>query len=148
MQALDRYGYCIFCDDIRIEPGGKLSFLRCYNAVMVVDRPFPVMLPKLCFHVTVCSPANKPYSSLMARCYLPDEDKPVAEEPIEVPPPSAQLALLDSLPPGAEAPPYIVVSASLIIEPIEIRSAGLIHVRALIDGGPHELHLGSLHIRG
>lgn len=53
---MERYGYCIFCDDIRNEPGGKLSFIGCYNAVMFVGREFPLALPKFCVHFYVFSP--------------------------------------------------------------------------------------------
>ena len=43
-----RYGYSIFCDDIRSEAGGKLSFIGCYNAVMMTTQRFPLVLPKFC----------------------------------------------------------------------------------------------------
>jgi hypothetical protein len=43
---MERYGYSIFCDDIRNEPGGKLSFVGCYNAVMLTAPRFPIVLPK------------------------------------------------------------------------------------------------------
>jgi hypothetical protein len=36
-----RYGYSIFCDDIRSEAGGKLSFIGCYNAIMMTDAAVP-----------------------------------------------------------------------------------------------------------
>src|SRR4051812_28048195 len=68
-----RYGYSIFCDDIRSEAGGKLSFIGCYNAVMMTQQKFPLVLSKFCIHFHVFSPATQPYTSVTARCYVPGE---------------------------------------------------------------------------
>jgi hypothetical protein len=141
---IGRYGYSIFCDDIRNESGGKLSFVGCYNAVMFTATKFPLVLPKFCIHFHVFSPATQPYESLLSRCYVPGRTDPVAEEAVEVPRLQDQMNLLASLPKNGEAPPYIVVAASLVFTPFEILEPGLIQVRALINGGPGELHVGSL----
>jgi hypothetical protein len=55
---MKRHGYSIFCDDIRNEVGGKLSFIGCYNAVMFVPSQFPCLLPKFCVHFFMLSPAG------------------------------------------------------------------------------------------
>jgi len=143
---MERYGYSIFCDDIRNEPGGKLSFIGCYNAVMFVVREFPVTLPKFCVHFYVFSPATQPYTSVVARCYIPGEDQPIAEEPIDVPALEDQLELVRNLPKDQPIPPYIVVAASLVFSPLEIKSPGMIHIRVAINDSSSELHLGSLKI--
>jgi hypothetical protein len=142
---LERYGYTIFCDDIRNEPGGKLTFVGCYNAIMFVSQRFPLSLPKFCTHLHIFSPATQPYKSVVARCYLPGESDPISEETIEVPSLRDQENLLKGLP-KETLPPFIVVAASLIFAPLEIAQPGLIHIRALINDGPNELHLGSLQI--
>ena len=139
-----RYGYSIFCDDIRNEPGGKLSFIGCYNAVMFTSPAFPLILPKFCIHFHVFSPATQPYESVLSRCYVPGRTDPVAEEAVEVPRLQDQMSLLANLPKNGGAPPYIVVAASLVFEPFEIPEPGMIHIRTLINGGPGELHVGSL----
>lgn len=138
------YGYSLFCDDIRSEAGGKLSFIGCYNAVLYVAPAFPVVLPKFCVHMHIFSPATNPYVSVMARCYLPGQQSPIADESIDVPSLSDQQALLLDLPKNGGVPPSIVVAASLVFSPLELSEPGLINVRALINGGPDELHLGSL----
>jgi hypothetical protein len=143
---MERYGYCIFCDDIRNEPGGKLSFIGCYNAVMFVGREFPLALPKFCVHFYVFSPATQPYTSVVARCYVPGDDRPIAEESIEVPALKDQQDLVRNLPKNQPTPPYIVVAASLVFAPLEIRTPGMLHVRVAINGSRSELHLGSLKI--
>jgi hypothetical protein len=143
---MGRYGYSIFCDDIRSEAGGKLSFIGCYNAVMLTRQKFPIVLPKFCIHFHVFSPATQPYTSVMARCYIPGEAKPIADEPIDVPGLKEQQSLLDGLPKEIAVPPYIVVASSLVFSPLEIQQPGLIHLRVLVNGDREELHLGSLQV--
>jgi hypothetical protein len=142
---MDRYGYSIFCDDIRNEAGGKLSFIGCYNGVIFVSERLPLVLPKLCVHVHIFSPASRPFSSILVRCYLPGDDKPFSEEPIETPERSEQAELVANLKTDTGAPLFIVAATSLIFTPLELRSSGLMRVRAVIDA-ERELGLGSLRI--
>jgi hypothetical protein len=142
---MDRYGYSIFCDDIRNEAGGKLSFVGCYNGVILISEPFPLVLPKLCVHVHMLSPATRPFRSIVVRCYLPGDDKPYSEEPIETPQPHDQTELVAHLKTNTGAPLLIVAATSLIFAPLKLRGAGLMRMRAVIDDD-HELRLGSLRI--
>jgi len=141
-----RYGHALFCDDIRSEAGGKLSFIGCYNAVMLTQHRFPLVLSKFCVHFHVFSPATQPYLSVRARCYVPGESDPIADESIAVPGLTEQQKLLEGLPKNVAAPPYIVVASSLVFAPLELFEPGLVHIRVLINDGPNELHLGSLQI--
>ena len=141
---MERYGYSIFCDEIRNEVGGKLSFVGCYNAVMFTAQAFPVTLPKFCIHLHVFSPVTQPYESFLSRCYVPGRADPAAEEAIAVPSLQDQMGLLAELPKNGGAAPCIVVAASLVFTPFEIPEPGVIRIRALINGGPGELQVGSL----
>jgi hypothetical protein len=142
---MDRYGYSIFCDDIRNEAGGKLSFIGCYNGVIFISGQFPLVLPKLCVHTHIFSPASQPFNSIVVRCYLPGDDRPFSEEAIETPRRSEQNELVANLKTNTDAPLFIVAATSLIFTPLELRSSGLLRVRALIDA-EQELRLGSLRI--
>jgi hypothetical protein len=142
---MNRYGYSIFCDDIRNEAGGKLSFIGCYNGIILISGQFPLVLPKLCVHVHILSPASQPFSSIAVRCYLPGDDKPFFEEPIETPEHHDQTELVANLKADTSAPLFIVAATSLIFAPLELRSSGLMRVRAVIDAD-QELRLGSLRI--
>jgi hypothetical protein len=142
---MDRYGYSIFCDDIRNEPGGKLSFVGCYNGVIFISGQFPLVLPKLCVHTHILSPASRPFNSILVRCYLPGDEQPFAEEPIETPQQTAQTALVANLKSETAAPLYIVAATSLVFTPIELRSSGLMRIRAFVDS-EQEIRLGSLRI--
>jgi hypothetical protein len=143
---MSRFGYTIFCDDIRNEVGGKLSFIGCYNAVMFVTSPFPLVLPKLCAHLHVLTDVIEPFKSVVARCYLPGEDEPVIEDRIETPDPAEQLELVAKAERQPKEPRYIAVSASLILSPAHIQEPGLIRIRAIVDGASEEMKLGSLRV--
>jgi hypothetical protein len=142
---MDRYGYSIFCDDIRNEPGGKLSFIGCYNGVIFIAGQFPIVLPRLCVHTHIFSLASQPFNSILVRCYGPGDEHPFAEESIEPPRRSDQAELVANLKPQAGAPLYIVAATSLVFTPLEFRSSGLLRIRALVDD-EHEVRLGSLRI--
>lgn len=47
----DAYGYTIFCDDIRLEAGGKLTYVGVYAGVLRMHGEFPVTLPKFGFDI-------------------------------------------------------------------------------------------------
>lgn len=144
---MERFGYSIFCDDIRNEPGGKLSFIGCYNGVIFVPPQFPFVLPRFCVHIHIFSPATQPFSSIVAKCYAPGQEAPIFEEAIEPPRKEQQRELLVPLEKDASAAPiYIVAGTSLIFAPLIIRGPGLIRVRAAVDDEGEELKLGSLRI--
>jgi hypothetical protein len=103
------------------------------------------VLPKLCVHTHILSPASRAFSSILVRCYLPGDEQPFAEEPIETPRQAAQNELVANLKPDSSAPLYIVAATSLIFTPIELRSSGLMRIRAFVDA-EQEIRLGSLRI--
>jgi hypothetical protein len=41
----------VFCDDIRQEIGGKVSFIGIYQQSLISPAPFPMTLPRLCVSV-------------------------------------------------------------------------------------------------
>jgi len=69
---IPRHLETLFCDDIRHEVGGKLSFIGVYSSKLFVPS-FPVTLPKLCLSVKVVTPADEPLRSLNLRV-LKDEE--------------------------------------------------------------------------
>lgn len=141
-----RYGYSIFCDDIRNEIGGKLSFIGCYNSVMFIPSEFPFTLPKFCVHFHILSPASLPFRTILARCYAPGEVEPIASERIDPPAQIEQQRLIGELGDEYTAPKLIVAAASLIFTPLKIRGPGLISIRTLLDDESEELKIGSLRV--
>ncbi|RAX37412.1 DUF6941 family protein [Rhizobium tropici] len=132
-----RYGYCIFCDDIRTEVGEKLSFIGVYSGVLMLPE-FPISLAKFCVHVNLVTLAAQPYRSIVLRCVAPGEQQPLLEERLE----SAQLDEQSNLTDGFETddvPMHVVVGASLVFSPLRLRRPGLLTVSAIIDDKPAEI---------
>lgn len=69
---MNRHIQTVFCDDIRHELGGKLSFIGVYTGHLFV-RAFPVTLPKLCLALTAITPATEPFQKLDLRILKDDE---------------------------------------------------------------------------
>jgi len=69
---IPRHIETIFCDDVRHEVGGKLSFMGIYSNVMFVQN-FPIVLPKLCLSIKVVAPVKDPFRSLKIRILKNDE---------------------------------------------------------------------------
>lgn len=141
---MNGYGYSIFCDDIRNEPGGKLSFIGCYNGVIFISGRFPLVLPKLCAYTHIVLPASQPVSSIVIRCYLPGDEKPVFEEPVDPSQQFDQPELIADMKTD-DGGPLFIVAAGLILAPLELRSAGRMRIQATFNTG-QEIMLGSLRI--
>lgn len=69
---MDRQIQTVFCDDIRHELGGKLSYIGVYSGMLFVPT-FPATLSKLCLAMNVLTPAERPFAKLTVRL-LKDED--------------------------------------------------------------------------
>jgi hypothetical protein len=76
-----RFITAIFCDDIRQELGNKFSYMGCYQSEIIVQM-LPVALPKLCAFVSISTPKERPFKSLMLRV-VQDDDIELAR--IEIP---------------------------------------------------------------
>jgi hypothetical protein len=75
----EAYGYTIFCDDIRTEVGGKVTYVGCYAAPrMFIATPFPVTLPKLAMAVYYFQKRDKVILPITFWIFLPGDadDKP------------------------------------------------------------------------
>lgn len=66
-----RHVETLFCDDIRYEIGGKLSYIGVYSDGLIVPT-FPVTLPKLCLVVKIVTPADEPLRLLRLRVLKDD----------------------------------------------------------------------------
>lgn len=69
---INRQVQTIYCDDIRREVGGKISYIGVYSGALLVTA-FPVTLPKLCLSINIVTSASEPLRSLTLRI-LKDEE--------------------------------------------------------------------------
>lgn len=70
---MNRQVHTIFCDDIRQEISGKLSYIGVYSERMLVS-PIPSVLPKLCLALSVVTPLTHPFHRLSVRVLKNDDE--------------------------------------------------------------------------
>ena len=77
----EAFGHAIFCDDIRMEVGNKLTFAGCYFGYMFLNSDFPATIPRLCVAVQYSQKREKVILPIKFVIFLPGdpEDKPSIE---------------------------------------------------------------------
>ena len=85
MTSCPRFVHTLYCDDVRQEIGGKMTFVGAYQGQMLAEQPGELMLPKLCIVLTAQTPHEQPFKKLHVKLYRDDEvlqemDVPVGRE--------------------------------------------------------------------
>ncbi len=73
MNLCPRFIHTLYCDDVRQEVNGKMTFVGAYQGELNVQRAENTVLPKLCIVVNVQTPKAQPFDSIFIRV-LKDED--------------------------------------------------------------------------
>jgi hypothetical protein len=68
------YGMSIFCDDLRPEEGGKVSFMGVYRTDIILNGEFPSTLPKFVIYVFYFEPKDCADEELTIKSFLPGDD--------------------------------------------------------------------------
>jgi hypothetical protein len=131
LEAPDIFGYTIFCDDIRYEADGKVTYVGTYNQTLIVKAKFPITLPKFGLGITFAQRAELFTMKLGLKVFLPGDVDEAASIETD----------LGANPLPVENPnnPYIFSSAHLLLTPLIINSPGDIKVRILREGFLHRL---------
>jgi len=141
------YGYTIFCDDIRQEVGGKITFVGVYSGTMFIHGEFPVTLPKFAFGISLMQRREILEPNIQLQIFLPGdaEDSPSIGGHISE---TVEGAV------GAEAArpvegrwgdePIVAMHMNLIAAPLVIKESGIMKVRAVRRGD--SIRLGSIRI--
>lgn len=144
LEPPDAYGYTTFCDDIRMEVGGKLTFVGIYTGQMVVYSPtFPAVLPKLSVSINYLQRQDRVVLPIQFRIFFPWDDTPaVLDTPAEGAQSSIENAKLLSERIGE--PTFASIGFQFSFVPFVIMQAGVIKVRAV--RGDQLVRLGGLEI--
>jgi hypothetical protein len=148
LPAPDVYGFTIFCDDIRQEIGGKVSFIGTYSAGIFVHGGFPCTLAKFAFATTLLQRREVLEPNVEIQIFLPgdDEDTPSfrthVTESVEGTVAAQTAAEVAGLPRADDS--FISLSAAVITAPLVIKEPGIIKVRALRRG--ELVRLGAIRI--
>lgn len=119
-----------YCDDIRMELGGKLSFIGVYNGGMLVPG-FPATLPKFYIAFKVLIPSDNPSDSVTIRVLKGEQligemkyDSP--QHPIEGMPDSVNLKDLERV---------TIIQSAFAFSPLVIEAPCNLKLRALTSDG-------------
>ena len=119
-----RHVETLFCDDIRHEVGGKLTFIGVYSGVLFVPA-FPLTLSKLCLSVRIVLPADTSFRVL--RLSVIRDDEVLQEIALDEEPSEAQ-----------RKEPIQVTQFMLVFSPIRFDHPCTLRVRVQTEDG--ELH--------
>jgi hypothetical protein len=152
LDAPNVFGHTIFCDDIRDEVGGKVTFVGVYTSNIFVHVPFPATLPVFAFGITLFQKRSVFVPNIGLRVFLPGDPDDAASIQAElgekqVGAIEAQLsANRNFLHPDALAPveanSYPTLRANLKFQQLHLKQPGIMRVRAVI--GDDMVRLGSI----
>lgn len=132
----------IYCDDIRSETGGKLSYMGAYNSDLVVPE-FPAQLTKLCIQVAVRLPKDTRAQDMTIKVVNGTET--MAEVPF--PNGSLQTMLAAALEASKDFAKTKTLNCSLSVQfgSLQIGTPCVIELVAVVDGV--EIRGNSLRVR-
>lgn len=67
-------GFVVYCDDVRQEVGGKLSYMGVYNSSLYPSQPFPAVLSKLFAVVNYSEPEEVEAAPIVLEITLEYDD--------------------------------------------------------------------------
>jgi hypothetical protein len=149
LDASDVFGYTIFCDDIRVEIGNKITYVGSYSGRMVVHGQFPVVIPKLCLAVIYFQRRSKVILPVRINILLPGDTEERPSIHAEMPEDASRQAiesareLAERM--GTEASSsYTTALMQFALSPLSLLQPGLMKVRAV--RGEDLVRLGSMEI--
>lgn len=140
----DEFGHTIFCDDIRFESGGKITYVGAYDSTMFVNSDFPVVLPKFALSLFFIQKRTVFDPNIGIRVFLPGDGKENAsiEGSLKDVLTESEFSKLLNQAQGDKE--YISLRANLICTPLVIKCEGSIKARVEKNGKLYRL--GMLHI--
>lgn len=123
-----RYAHAVYCDDIRYEIGNKTSLIGLYSGQLGVPE-FPCALSKLCVVLSVSTPKDHMFKSLVLTGSLADSEifrMEMNDEQIQ--------AVVAQTPKLQEEGKFYMVQLMAILSPLQIEKPGKLTLNLLADG--------------
>ena len=136
MELSNHFGHTVFCDDIRQEIGGKLSFIGVYSTFMYVHGVVPFAISKFGFGITYFQRHDVFEGNVMLKIYCPGDDNEAPTVAVELP--MAELNAMPRNPPEFDSWPvgeFIRVDHQIVASPLVLLQTGTIKVRAVTASG-------------
>lgn len=125
------YGLTVFCDDIRNEVDGKITYVGVYNGNMIFGVPFPVQMPKLGIAITLIL-APEEDANFAFQVYLPGDQEGAPSITFEAP----GEAIRNGIPKTemAEVDPRFALKVNGVFSSFLLPKEGFVEVRAVRNG--------------
>ena len=119
----------IYCDDIRQEIGGKLTYVGVYSGSLLAAT-FPIALPKFCVAVTVVAGSFDPREPLTLR--ILKDDEVLAEREFAASELAELVPSAESAKPDAVVDRVQVLNSFFMFTPFQVDSACVLRVRVML----------------
>lgn len=120
----------IFCDDIRDEVNGKVSYIGTYNANLFA-KEFPITLPKFCIALKIVLPLDYEFKNIELNVFK-DEDT-LIQANIDESQLEAYSQLVKDIKDEDRENRIFTFQTRIIASPFLIESESILRVRAKID---------------
>jgi hypothetical protein len=134
--SFSRAAHALFCDDIRVEFGNKLSLMGIYSADLAINTPFPTIVAKFAVIVYLITGIDDKLEKFAVEVIAPDGSLiSKSEMPVpEIPGPVLNDPTLTK---------YTVTQA-IVISPLQLPCEGMLEV--WVETGRERLRAGRLWI--
>lgn len=146
LDSPDIFGHATFCDDIRFEADGKITFVGTYTGTMFVRGAFPATLPKFGIFIEFRQRRSVFDPNLSIRVFMPDDTDEKASIEVDAKEfaAAAVAQAAEQASKDEQELPYIALNSPAIFAPFTINQPGALKVRILRRD---ELHrIGTLRI--
>ncbi len=132
------HGHCIFCEDIRFEVNAKETYVGVFGSgeLFILGRQLPTNIGKFAIKTYYCQRRTDVVAPLAIEILMPgdSDDGPSARVDIDL------QEVLENLPEATDIEdPFLTIQSVFIFNPLEIKTEGLITVRAVRDGKSYRL---------
>ena len=127
--SANRFMSTILCDDVRREEGRKVSYMGVYGTNIVVPS-FPCTLPKLCFVMSLVTPADQEAPDALTFRVFKDDDL-LAE--VSVPPEALRAAAAHAKEDVARDSKRLTFGTVVQVFPVQFASSCTLKARAECD---------------
>lgn len=139
---MDRHAHVLYCDDIRHEMGGKITFVGAYGASLLV-KEFPITIPKLCARLDLVTPASRLFERVDIQILVNEKtiaDVKLGSDELNKSQPEHHVSSgLDDQPELAQT-----LHFDFVFSPIQLDAPG--RLRIMVNTESEELHVLSLTI--
>ena len=136
------FGSTIFCDDIRHELGGKVSYIGIYSGSINFNQPLPITLAKFGFAIRYSERPGESTEDVTIGIYFPGDPKDAPSMKIDLPIQEMRSKSPDSKLLEAAQDLVITIIFHFVMENLSLKEEGHIKVRAY--RGDLEVRLGTL----